>query len=182
MAGAAGRYAQALWEAAAQSGDTAAVGQALAEVAVAARGAWGEVWRSKAMTRAAKHQLVMAAWADRVPALVTNLLRLLVDHGREGELDAIAGHWQALADRQAGVVAVQVVTAVPLAEGVATGLAATLRQKTGREVRLSVTVDRSLLGGLTVQVNDTVFDGSVRGSLGRLHRRLLGTNGGGVWA
>jgi F-type H+-transporting ATPase subunit delta len=44
----------------------------------------------------------------------------------------------------------------------------------GRELKVNVTVDPELIGGIRVQVGDEVLDASVIARLGQLHRQLAG--------
>ena len=53
-------------------------------------------------------------------------------------------------------------------------LTRTLSTTYGRTVTVHVEVDRSLTGGLVVQVGDDVIDGSVAGRIETLRRRLAG--------
>jgi len=45
---------------------------------------------------------------------------------------------------------------------------------TQKEVVLEVQVDPAILGGLVVQFNNVILDGSLRGQLVRIHKALLG--------
>jgi F-type H+-transporting ATPase subunit delta len=63
-------------------------------------------------------------------------------------------------------------TALPLTDDETRALREKVAQMTGREVHLTVDVDESLIGGLTVRVGDTLYDASVRGRLERLRERL----------
>jgi F0F1-type ATP synthase delta subunit len=47
---------------------------------------------------------------------------------------------------------------------------------TGKQVRLSATVDPDLIGGLIVRVGDQWIDASVRGRLERLRDQLVAGN------
>ena len=51
-------------------------------------------------------------------------------------------------------------------------LAAELEKLTGKRIRMTFAVDRSLIGGVVAKVGSTLYDGSVRGSLESLERRL----------
>jgi F-type H+-transporting ATPase subunit delta len=53
-------------------------------------------------------------------------------------------------------------------------LASTLSRIYGREISVSVDVDRNVLGGLRVQVGDDVIDGSVAGRIDDIQRRFAG--------
>ena len=48
-----------------------------------------------------------------------------------------------------------------------------ISQLTGKNVRPSYTVDPELLGGVVVNVGSKVYDGSVRGQLAAIGRRLI---------
>jgi len=52
-------------------------------------------------------------------------------------------------------------------------IAAQLSRVFGKEVVPHVAVDPSIIGGVVVNVGDTVLDGSVRKRLGTLRRRML---------
>jgi F-type H+-transporting ATPase subunit delta len=43
---------------------------------------------------------------------------------------------------------------------------------TGKSVRLTTHVDADLMGGIVVQIGDTVYDGSVKNQLATLQERL----------
>jgi len=52
-------------------------------------------------------------------------------------------------------------------------LAARLEQATGKQIRMEVTVDPSLIGGMVAQVGTTIYDGSVRQQLQAFKSRLV---------
>jgi len=78
-----------------------------------------------------------------------------------------------LVERAAGLVHVQVVTAVPLPPQVQEALRAKIASSLGKTVELSVSVDRELLGGLRLRIGDKIADASVRYRLERLRESLI---------
>lgn len=62
----------------------------------------------------------------------------------------------------------------PLTETQFDRLQAGLNSLYGRELKVNVTVDPELIGGIRVQVGDEVLDASVITRLGQLHRQLVG--------
>jgi F-type H+-transporting ATPase subunit delta len=52
-------------------------------------------------------------------------------------------------------------------------IAAKLQKLTGKEVRMNVSVDPSLIGGVVAQVGGTIYDGSVRQQLRAFRNRLV---------
>jgi F-type H+-transporting ATPase subunit delta len=121
-----------------------------------------------------KSALLDTAFSGRVGALTLRFLKLLVDRRREDALGELYNEFRALADEHRGIVQVEVTSAVPLTDAEREALAASLSQRTGKKVQLTVAVDESLLGGLMLRMGDTIVDGSVRTRLARLRERLLG--------
>ncbi|HAG58211.1 MAG TPA: F0F1 ATP synthase subunit delta [Arthrobacter bacterium] len=62
----------------------------------------------------------------------------------------------------------------PLTETQFARLQAGLNALYGRELKVNITVDPGLIGGIRVQVGDEVLDASVVSRLGQLHRQLAG--------
>jgi len=65
-----------------------------------------------------------------------------------------------------------VVDAPELTEEETEALRRKVGEMAGQTVHLTVEVDESLIGGLTVRIGDTLYDASVRGRLERLRERL----------
>jgi len=59
-----------------------------------------------------------------------------------------------------------------LTEAQRTAVTAELERLTGKRIRMRVATDASLIGGVTARIGSTVYDGSVRGQLESLERRL----------
>jgi F-type H+-transporting ATPase subunit delta len=51
-------------------------------------------------------------------------------------------------------------------------LAAALKKRLGREVRMQMRIDETLIGGAIVRAGDLVIDGSLKGRLARLGSAL----------
>lgn len=65
-------------------------------------------------------------------------------------------------------VDVEVVSAFSMDQGAESNLIAALKKRLQRDVKLNVSVDRGLIGGMIVRAGDLVIDGSVRGRLNKL--------------
>jgi F-type H+-transporting ATPase subunit delta len=104
--------------------------------------------------------------------LFRNLLRLLVDKGRESELAAVFRAFVQLVEEAQGVLHVEVVTAVPLTAPLQEALRAKIESSLHKTVELTLTVDKEILGGLRLRIGDRVADASVRHRLERLREVL----------
>jgi F-type H+-transporting ATPase subunit delta len=77
------------------------------------------------------------------------------------------------AERRDQLVA-HVTVALPLTAQQSSRLAAALEAQLGRPVHLNIELDPSVVGGMTILIGDTVFDGSVAARLADARRRIAG--------
>lgn len=101
-----------------------------------------------------------------------NFLEVLADHGRLDLIEAIAAVVAELLEAAAGQKRVEVKSARSLSDDARRNLSEQLRNKLGFEPILNESVDESLIGGLIIQVGDTVYDSSLRTRLKTLTGRL----------
>jgi F-type H+-transporting ATPase subunit delta len=104
---------------------------------------------------------------------VRSFVLLLLDKGRLDKLPDIARAYQGLVDEHANRVRATVTSAKALDPATADRIKKTLEKQTGKTVVLEQKTDPSLLGGMTTQLGDTVYDGSVRTQLEQLRASLL---------
>jgi F-type H+-transporting ATPase subunit delta len=100
------------------------------------------------------------------------LLGLLAENGRLDYLPEIAEQFEELVAEDQNVTDVEVVSAVPLDQRQTERLAAALRDRLGREVRLHCRSDPGLIGGAVVRAGSLLIDGSLTGKLERLETEL----------
>jgi F-type H+-transporting ATPase subunit delta len=128
---------------------------------------------SKAVSRERKERALRAAFEGRSSALFLNFLLVLNDHDRLDALRAITTSVRSLHEERTGKIRVQVRSALPLADDQRLRLQQELRETFGRDPVLETRVDPDLLGGMTVQVGDVMYDASVRTRLENIRNQLL---------
>lgn len=101
-----------------------------------------------------------------------NFLKALAENRRLALLPHIAAQFELLRAEVENVVDVEVIAAQQIASPQEKKLAAALKKRLGREVRLHTRIDESLLGGAIVRAGDLVIDGSLKGRLERLGSAL----------
>jgi F-type H+-transporting ATPase subunit delta len=122
--------------------------------------------------RHAFSQLLVDSCGEGLSKQGKNLIFLLSENGKLPLAGHIAELFEQYRAEEAGVLDAQVVSAFPLDDAESKKLAKTLQKALGKKVRLDVSVDRSLIGGVLVRAGDKVIDGSIKGQLKRLARRL----------
>jgi F-type H+-transporting ATPase subunit delta len=169
------RYARALFDVALKESDPVRVGgqvSAFAEV-VAGHAELARVLANPAVPTRMKRGIVERLLeTTTTEGPLAKLLVLLADRDRLGLLPELVQAYRARLMQHQQVVEAHVTTATPLEDVRADAIAQGLAAKTGRQVRLSRSVDPALIGGVVARIGSTVYDGSVARQLERLRERL----------
>ncbi len=97
-----------------------------------------------------------------------NLIHVLADNRRLALLPEIAAVYETYRAEAESTMEAEMITAYPVDDAMRDSIAKALAARLGREVHLSATVDKNLLGGAVIRAGDLVIDGSVRGKLDKL--------------
>ena len=115
-----------------------------------------------------KSEMFQQLLSETVHPLTLNFLLLLALKQRERALVSILQMFLEIVDLQAGRVVAQVTSAVPLTDAQKANLTQQLSDYSGAEVRLELSEDAEIQGGIIVRLGDTVFDGSIASQLQRM--------------
>jgi F-type H+-transporting ATPase subunit delta len=117
-------------------------------------------------------RLLLGICGERLDGVARNLLLVLVRNDRLSTLAHIVELYDQLREQYENIVEARVDSAFPLSDQQLARLVATLERRTGRKVQATVAVAPELIGGVTVQIGDDVWDASVRGQLGNMAAAL----------
>ena len=131
----------------------------------------GELLRNPQLDKRAKTAAVDAVAGEADP-LVLNLLRLLVEKNRAGEVAQVAEEFERMAAVEEGELSVELTTAYELSDEEARAIVGQIEQRSGRKVEANRTVDPELIGGMVLQVGSRRVDASIRGRIEQLGREL----------
>jgi F-type H+-transporting ATPase subunit delta len=173
---AAERYARAIFELGAESGQLEPLTQELADFAAS----FAQVPSlRRALENPVLHEpqreavLRQVAEHARLGALATNFLLILLRRRRLGVLPGILRRLRSLADEKSGVLRAKIVSAGSLSDSYFNQLKQSLEQALGKRVIVDHEEDPTLIGGILTRIGDNTFDGSIRGRLEELERQLL---------
>jgi F-type H+-transporting ATPase subunit delta len=172
------RYANALADVVTLPGSTVAPQQALTQLRAFVSALQGSLELHNALVTPAvpgsRKKAVVARIADRleISKVARNFLYVLIDHRRIGSLPEIVDTFEQVLDRRLEIERAEVISADELSEAQREALRAKLARLTGKEVRMRFAIDGALIGGVIARIGSTVYDGSVRGQLATLGRRL----------
>jgi F-type H+-transporting ATPase subunit delta len=163
----AGRYAAALFQAAAGKGEEQKVSVELAS-AGALLSDRDAALRHPRVSLADKKKLVHAALDGKAGPTLERFIELLLEKKRYELFALIAADYAKLAEDKRGVAKARVRTAKPLTAAEQKTLAASLKTFAGKDIELEIKEDTELIGGVAVKIGDWVLDSSLRGQLRRL--------------
>jgi F-type H+-transporting ATPase subunit delta len=166
-------YARALFEAAQENDVLDAVHDELAEVDDALRenDDLRMFFFSPYFSSEEKVDGVRRVFSDAEDRTI-NFLELLAERHRLPVLPRIRRAFDELWAEENKILPVSVTSAVDLDDKLVESIGERIQEQTGQRVELSSKVDPELLGGLVVQVGNTVLDASVRNRLEKLRKQV----------
>jgi len=173
--GIAARYASALFDLARESDQIPTLEQDVdtLDAALAGSADLAEMISSPVYTRADMDNAV-AALGPRMglSQIVTNTLRLMASRRRLFVLPQLLSELRAMIADLKGEVTAEVTSAAELSAGQIDRLAFAIHEKVGKFVKVNVTVDPELIGGLIVKVGSRMIDTSIAAKLANLQNAM----------
>jgi F-type H+-transporting ATPase subunit delta len=170
------RYAEAFVDAAEKEGGAGPALEELVEIeedVLKPYPRFAEILGSSRVPTAEKDRILLQLFDGRASSLVLRFLRVLNRHGRLDLMRVVQREAQSIWDRRNRRIPVKVRSAVPLDEGQLQSLRDRLARLVAGTPILNVSTDPTLIGGLVVQVGDTLYDASVKSRLAQLRHRLI---------
>jgi len=107
-----------------------------------------------------------------VSKVMNSFMLLLFEKGRIGFLADINDFYQKLADELKGIARASIISATELSSDAVEKIRESLSRMTGKEVKLDVEKDTSLIGGVVTKIGDLVLDGSIKTQLLNMRESL----------
>lgn len=150
------------------SGELHSVGTALRE-----SGELRVVWDSPSVAAEQKLKLLDAI-AARIGLLreIRNFVAVIISNRRIHAFHEIGQEAMAQINDRLGIADAEVVSARDLGSEERRKLESQVAKVTGKTLRVRYSVDPRVIGGATVKVGTTIFDGSVHGQLQRMKEQL----------
>ncbi len=115
---------------------------------------------------------IIALAGDRADKLTINFIELIFSNGRGEYLAAAARNFMDLTRRHRGIRQVTLTTAVPVSGEMKKEMAALLDNRNPDTIEFNEHIDRSIIGGFILRVDDSYIDASVRNRLNRFRKEF----------
>lgn len=173
--GIAARYATAVFELAKDGKEIARLEQDIdaLDAAIADSSDFRGLLHSPVYSRSEQGSAISAI-ADKMglSGTVANTLKLMAAKRRLFVVPQLVAALRGLIAEEKGEVTADVRAATALSADQEKNLAATLKKSVGKDVKMNVTVDESLIGGLIVKVGSKMIDTSIRSKLAALQNTM----------
>ncbi|MCF6465051.1 F0F1 ATP synthase subunit delta [Clostridium sp. Cult2] len=121
-----------------------------------------------------KKDLLSSIFKDKVSYEILNFLYIIVDKRREGYLIEISKEFEELFNEHNNIIEVTAITAIDMNKKLKNKLVHVLSNKTNKTIILNNIVDRNVIGGVLLRVENKIIDGTIRGQLQSIEKTLKG--------
>lgn len=108
-----------------------------------------------------KKSLIQNIFKDNISEYALNFLYILIDKRREKNLSHIIKEFEDLYDHHIGILRVVAVTAIEMEDKSKEKLTETLKRKFNKEIVLTNEVDKSILGGVLLRIDNKLIDTTI---------------------
>ena len=129
---------------------------------------------SPAITKAERIELCDKAFSTLDVNLV-NLIKILIEKRDVRRFNKVASEYYALYDESRGILRVEAVTAIPLADRQRDAMTKKLQASLNKTIVLTNIVDKTTLGGVTLRYSGVQLDGSIKTRLNKFEEALKQT-------
>jgi ATP synthase F1 delta subunit len=114
----------------------------------------------------------LAKAVDGAEETLTNFLHLLIEKHRMPAIFRIRRFYDRMWEQENQVLPVQITSATELDEATVRGVGERIGEQTGQKVELTATVEPAILGGIVLQVGNSILDASIRNRLDNLRKQV----------
>lgn len=174
-ASSAGQYANALLALAEDKNSADAVAQnltALTQV-LSAEPQFQVFLKHPAISSEDKQRLLKETFKDALDPVTGRLLEILIERRKTQLLPRIDEDYRHLLNDKKGIAVGTLISAEPMEQSHVEAIRQKLAARLGKQLELSVQVDKSLIGGYVLRIGDDVVDGSFKGRLQAIEKSLL---------
>ena len=122
-----------------------------------------------------KGNFIIKIVGDEHPNLI-NLVNLLTANNRLNELENIADSFNELYAKRKGIIEASITSAVPISNDLETEIVKYLKSIKKGQINLTKKIDKSIIAGFVLDLDDTQFDASARKKLNKMQKQLTRNN------
>jgi len=130
---------------------------------------------SPVISTSGKIKAIKSIFQGKVNPFSLNFLVLITENRREKFIPGIFRNLEELYRKSQGISTAVLTTAVPMDDALVEQIRQSLESEFGGKVELSQMIDKELIGGFVLRMDDSQYDASIAAQLKRIKERLLQT-------
>jgi F-type H+-transporting ATPase subunit delta len=123
-----------------------------------------------------KIKMCKTIFEKQLSKLSLSMVNLVIKNKRETYLPGIARYFGDLYRREKGIRTARLVTALAVDDSAIEGIRKLIRKAFDSEVELTASVDKDVIGGFVLTIEDRQYDASIASNLKKLKKQLLQTS------
>lgn len=131
------------------------------------------VMENPAISVNTKDEILSNVFSNQIDEKLINFLKVLIDKKRFYELNEIIDAYSTKVDEIHNVKRVEVISAVEVSDDRKQRLIEKLQNKLQKTVIASWQIDKNIIGGLVIKVDDDVIDNSLKNKLENLSKNII---------
>lgn len=128
---------------------------------------FAEILLSPNVTLAQKKEVIDQTFGS-LSEDVVSLVKLLCEKKRFGMFDFVCRDYETLYNEASKILPAKVRTATPLSKEEEKKLKQALEKRSGNKVKLDLEIDEKILGGMIIELDGKIIDGSLKTRLNRI--------------
>jgi len=119
-----------------------------------------------------KFRVLNSVFSDRISNLTMDFLNLVTRNKREDCIPGMCRHYIHLYKKEKGIMQASISTASPIPENMRSEIITIVKAAFQAEIELEEDVQKDLIGGFVLRVEDKQLDVSVKGKLNKIKKEL----------
>ena len=115
-----------------------------------------------------KIQILTDIFEKEISKPVLNFLKILAEKNRFGDFEGIIKAFKEKSDEIDGIKAINVTSAIELKDDYKAQIISKLSSKLGKKINANWEIDKSIIGGLVIKIDDSIIDTSIKYKLDKL--------------
>lgn len=129
---------------------------------------------SPAIKKSERTEIINAAFGGSIDECIINFINVLCDHNKLSAIYDCIKDFMALKKSAENCITAHIYTAVPLTETQKEKLKYKLQKKFHSTVIIKTAVDKSIIGGIKIEVDGKIIDGSIKEQLSDIKEVISG--------
>jgi F-type H+-transporting ATPase subunit delta len=170
------RYAKALFDLALETGKVDQVHADLTTIQQTNQGELKSILGSPVIGSDKKNSIFEAVFAQHIQPITVSFFKLIFHKGRAVAIKDIIEAYFDKYRLHKGIKVVEMTTAIPVTDEVKQAIVKELQSNkmlAGKSIELREKVDATIIGGLVLQVDDKLFDASIKHDLQFIKRQFI---------